>query len=235
MPAPTAAPEGISVALTSVGAGGLVGSQEGPGSPRLMQPHPSKPAPGAPGPLVLLRVGLQARSSESTRCGALRGRCVSLGWHKLNVITDQEAHSCLHLRHQPCPTRHAPGHPHLVHKCPPVSCPCSPSPAFPHPLGGSAAKTFLRSPQAPSHRAEVGRVSPQPGDGGVAITRSIRTPPPAPAPRRNTTARKQVLVLGERPRQGGCEGQRRDTECLGRTTQTAGNREGSFIQMQAPL
>lgn len=34
-------------------------------------------APRAPGPLVLLQVGLQARSSESTRYRALRGRCVS--------------------------------------------------------------------------------------------------------------------------------------------------------------
>lgn len=53
MPAPTVVPEGISVALTSVGVGGPVGSQEGPGSPGLTRPpkvgphraRPSEPAP----------------------------------------------------------------------------------------------------------------------------------------------------------------------------------------------
>ena len=142
------------------GAGGVTGKTQEPqanAAPPFCACSSLQGAPGAPGPLVLLQVGLQARSSESTQCGALRGRCVSLGWHMLNVITGQEAHSHLHLRHQPCPTRHAPGHPHLVHKCPPVSRPCSPSPAFPHPLGGSAAKTFLRSPGAPRPPATVER------------------------------------------------------------------------------
>lgn len=159
-------------------------------------------APCAPGPPVLSRL--------ACRPGALIppsvGPSVVTASLRASGTGQDAAGTLMPLPYTPALPHQAPT---LRAQVPSSKPPRPPSPvsASPERFCSKNLSAKPRCPQAPSHRREVGKVFPQPGDWGVAVTGSIRTRPPAPAPRWDTTARKQVLILGERPLQGGCGGQ----------------------------
>ena len=227
---PPRPPRGRGVTPTSVGVGGPVGSQEGTsgaqagmnaGTAQLRRPPPA-PAPACRG-LHAPRAH-QFSSGLACRPGALipPGVGPSVVTVSLRASgTGQDAAGTL------MPLPYTPALPHQACSRAPTPCAQVPSSKAPHPQPcvSTSPERFCsknlsakpRCPQTPS-QGRGGQGLPSARGLGVAVTGSIRTPSSTRS-RWDTTARKQVLVLRERPLQGGCREQAERHGMSGRTTQ----------------
>lgn len=184
-------------------------------------------APCAPGPPVLSRL--------ACRPGALIppsvGPSVVTASLRASGTGQDAAGTLMPLPYTPALPHQAPT---LRAQVPSSKPPRPPSPVFPHPLNGSAAKTSLQSPGAPRPPATAerwARSSLSPGTGvwpsrglsGHVLQHPLPAGTPLPENKSSSSGNVHSRV--------GAGGKRRDTECLGEND----TERGFFIQMLGVL